>query len=85
MAEDVCDDLRIIKDIRNEFAHTIQTCSFSTEEIVRLCNKFKNRDANLDGYAAYYLKIKASIDKIDARIDQFIFAHGVGALNEPTP
>ena len=48
--DDTYHDLLVIKDIRNEFAHSIAPMTFQSDQIVKLVKKLKLSVGPMDGY-----------------------------------
>jgi DNA-binding MltR family transcriptional regulator len=67
-------DLRIIKDVRNKFAHAIRFTFFSSPEIIKLCQKLSNFKKDEDCQSVYRARAVDCINIIRASADQLIFA-----------
>jgi DNA-binding MltR family transcriptional regulator len=61
--DELYDDLTIIRDIRNEFAHSVTETDFDRREIVELIQKFKGRDASVDAFSFFQQRIKSCSDR----------------------
>jgi hypothetical protein len=68
------DDLRIIKDIRNEFAHPDGPTNFRTPKIAKLVRGFKPSSSGTDGFALFNERVKACADKIAALTEARLYA-----------
>lgn len=75
--ESVHRDLRVIKDIRNRFAHTTQFAFFNSPEISKLCEKLSNFRAKGDNGIVYRTRALECINTIKAAIDRKIFEHAM--------
>jgi hypothetical protein len=73
------DDLRTIKDIRNEFAHPEGPVDFRTPKIVELVGRFKSSPSGQNGFALFNERVKTCAERIAARTEQGLFTD---ALNQ---
>jgi DNA-binding MltR family transcriptional regulator len=83
--DETLSNLRTLKKIRDLFAHTRQTISFSSPEIVQACRALPGftKDANLR--LLFALTAAQVIKAIDFKTQELIFGHAVIVLNGPTP
>jgi Mannitol repressor len=59
-------DIQVIKDIRNEFAHTLKPLNFESDEIKRLCQKLRSYDSSAtDHFDVYSRAISDVIAKLE--------------------
>jgi hypothetical protein len=73
--DDLRNDLTVIKDIRNEFAHSVTTVNFSSLEIIEYVKKFKGfKTTPDDGWSFFYERIVSCIEQIDAKQEQGLMA-----------
>jgi hypothetical protein len=66
--DELYDDLTIIRDIRNEFAHSVTETDFGNPEIVELVQKFKGRGASVEAFAFFQQRIESCSDQIRAKL-----------------
>jgi DNA-binding MltR family transcriptional regulator len=66
-------DLRVIKDVRNKFAHAIRFTFFSSPEIVKLCAKLSNYKKEGDCQIYFRTRAVECINLIKAATDNQIF------------
>jgi hypothetical protein len=71
------DDLRIIKDIRNEFAHPEGPVDFRTPKIIELVSRFKSSTSDGNSFALFNERVKTCAEKIEARTQQDLFTDAV--------
>jgi hypothetical protein len=67
------DDLRIIKDIRNEFAHPEGPVDFRTPKIVELVGRFKPSPSGKNSFALFNDRVKTCAEKVEARSERGLF------------
>jgi hypothetical protein len=75
----VRDDLRLIRRIRNNFAHTSRFVSFKTDHIAKDCRKLSNWKDGMDAQACYREKAFECVDLIKAEADVLRMAQALGA------
>src|SRR5262249_39543436 len=63
--EDLYNDLRIIKDIRNKFAHPEGPTDFHTPKIKDLVRKFKSWTSMSDEYELFIQRVEHCLSKLD--------------------
>jgi DNA-binding MltR family transcriptional regulator len=68
------DDLLLIKDIRNRFAHTTNYAYFSNEVIANKCKSLTTWKAGDDPQHCFYLRTLELIDLLRNRMDVFLYA-----------
>jgi DNA-binding MltR family transcriptional regulator len=72
--DDVYNDLRVIKDIRNEFAHSLATVSFASPEIVELVKKFRGWNTDIfDAFKFFNARVTSCLVRIDQKTQQILF------------
>jgi DNA-binding MltR family transcriptional regulator len=64
--EDLYNDLRIIKDIRNKFAHPKGPTDFQTPKIKDFVQKFKSWTSGGDGYELFIQRVEHCLSELDA-------------------
>jgi DNA-binding MltR family transcriptional regulator len=62
-------NLHVIRNIRNEFAHTQQRVYFGSQEIRALLQQFKPYDKNMDPFAFFIKRIDVCWDAIRAKME----------------
>jgi DNA-binding MltR family transcriptional regulator len=67
-------DLRVIKDVRNKFAHAIRFTFFTSPEIIKLCEKLTNYRKNGDCQIYFRTRAVECINLIKASADKQILA-----------
>lgn len=77
--ENVYDELRAIKEIRNRFAHTTVFRNFKSEEVAKECQRLKGWKKNGDNQMLYLERTKACVEAISKKISLKIL---VGALKD---
>jgi DNA-binding MltR family transcriptional regulator len=63
-------NLRVLRDIRNEFAHTTEQIHFSTDVISSLCKKFSSWTQDSDNHSLFMAVAADCVRAIDAKIQQ---------------
>ncbi|MGY4371111.1 hypothetical protein ACVW1A_007176 [Bradyrhizobium sp. LB1.3] len=71
---DVRDDLRIIKGIRNKFAHTSRYVFFESQHIDRECRKLSNWSEGLGNEEVFRGRAIGCVNLIKLKIDSLMFA-----------
>jgi DNA-binding MltR family transcriptional regulator len=69
-----CEDLRIIKDIRNAFAHTTRFVYFGSEHIVEKVRALTNWKAGVDSQECYRHRALECINRIKEEMDTLMYA-----------
>jgi len=72
--EDVAGDLRVIKDIRNKFAHTTQFVHFQSEHIAKGCQKLSNWKPGKSNEECYRDRAIECVNLMKAAVERFIYA-----------
>ena len=72
-------DLRIIKDIRNTFAHPEGPTDFQTPKIRGLVHKFKSWTSGSDGYALFIHRVEHCKSELDAVADRQLMTQALAA------
>ncbi|MGY8631465.1 hypothetical protein RAD15_03080 [Bradyrhizobium sp. 14AA] len=72
------DDLRVIKSIRNNFAHTTRFVSFGADHIAKDCRKLSNWKQGVDNQACYRDAAFDCIKAIKAKLDALMFEKALG-------
>jgi DNA-binding MltR family transcriptional regulator len=76
--DELYDDLTTIRDIRNEFAHSVNETHFERPEIVELVQRFKGREASsIDAFSFFQHRIDSCSNQIKGKLDRFLFDHAV--------
>jgi DNA-binding MltR family transcriptional regulator len=75
--DELYQDLTVIRDIRNEFAHSITSVSFDSPEVIAHVKKFKGWSTKLDGWGFFKARVKSCLDQINAKQEQGLFAHAL--------
>jgi hypothetical protein len=75
--DELYDDLTIIRDIRNGFAHSVTETDFGSSEIVELVQKFKRRDPSVDAFSFFQQRIESCSDQIKAKLEYILFDNSV--------
>jgi DNA-binding MltR family transcriptional regulator len=70
--EDVAQDLRVIKDIRNKFAHTTQSVHFQSEHIAKDCEKLSNWKPDKANEECYRDRAIECVNLMKAAVERFI-------------
>jgi hypothetical protein len=74
--EDVYEDLKVIKDIRNEFAHSIAAVSFTSPEILEHVKKFRGWNTDVsDTFSFFNARVMSCLARIDQKVEKILFAH----------
>jgi DNA-binding MltR family transcriptional regulator len=73
--DELHDDLTIIRDIRNEFAHSVVETNFGSVKIVELVQRFKRQEALLDVFSFFQRRIKSCAEQIEGKLDTLLYAH----------
>jgi DNA-binding MltR family transcriptional regulator len=68
------DDLLLIKDIRNRFAHTTNYVYFSTEAVTDKCKALSTWKSGEDPENAFYLCTLSMIDLLKGKMDALMYA-----------
>jgi len=75
--EDLYSDLRIIKDIRNKFAHREGPTDFRTPKVMELVRGFKSWTSGSDGYDLFVQRVKDCWSKLDAITQRELYAQAI--------
>jgi hypothetical protein len=75
--DELYDDLTIIRDIRNEFAHSVTERNFESPEVVELVQKFTGRDASVDAFSFFQQRIESCSNQIEAKLQRALFDYAV--------
>ena len=62
--DDLRNDLNVIKDIRNAFAHSLDWMHFQSKEIVALMRGFKGWDKDKDPYSFFKEKVETCVVRL---------------------
>jgi DNA-binding MltR family transcriptional regulator len=71
--EDVLSDVRLLRDIRNKFAHTTDVLHFDSPEIAALCRNLSVWTPEGDNSTMFDVAAIQCIKKIDAKTEKLIF------------
>jgi DNA-binding MltR family transcriptional regulator len=71
--DELHDDLTIIRDIRNAFAHSVVETNFESAKIVDLVQRLKRQEAPLDAFSFFQRRIKFCADQIEAKLQRVLF------------
>jgi DNA-binding MltR family transcriptional regulator len=66
--DELYDDLNVIRDIRNEFAHPVAETNFQSSNIVELIKKFKGWKTSVEAFPFFQEKIKSCTGQIEAKL-----------------
>ena len=72
------DDLKLIKDIRNRFAHTTTFVFFSTEAILNKCKQLSTWNSGEDPQSCFYSRSLELIDALSQKLDVLMYAKALG-------
>jgi len=75
--DDLYDDLRIIKDIRNEFAHPKGWTDFSTPAITGLMRQFKGWNSSCDPFELFNTRVLNCRKGIEQKFQAALMAHAL--------
>jgi DNA-binding MltR family transcriptional regulator len=70
-------DLTVIRDIRNEFAHSITAVNFDSPEVINHLKKFKGWNAKVDRFELFVERFKSCFLQITAKQDQGLMANAL--------
>src|SRR5262249_43517621 len=70
-------DLTVIRDIRNEFAHSITEVNFDSPEVIKHVKKFKGWNAKVDPFELFAERFKSCFLQITAKQDQGLMANAL--------
>jgi DNA-binding MltR family transcriptional regulator len=74
---DLYNDLKVIKAIRNKFAHAAVETHFGSAEIIDIAQKFKGWNANLDAASVFQKTIVSCAEQIEAATDRILLAQSL--------
>ncbi len=74
---DLYNDLRIIKDIRNKFAHPEGPTAFQTPKITDLVRKFKSWTPGSDGYELFIQRVEHCSSELNGLADRGLFVQAL--------
>jgi DNA-binding MltR family transcriptional regulator len=66
-------DLQIIKNIRNEFAHPKGWTDFRTPAVAELVRQFKGWNSSCDPSELFTTRVKICLERIDAKLEKALF------------
>jgi DNA-binding MltR family transcriptional regulator len=75
--EDVYSDLRIIKDIRNKFAHPEGPTDFRTPKVMELVRGFNSWTSGSDGYDLFVQQVKHCWSQLDAIANRALYVQAL--------
>jgi DNA-binding MltR family transcriptional regulator len=75
--EDLYNDLRIIKDIRNKFAHPEGPTDFERPKIKDLLRKFKSWTSTSDKYELFIQRVEHCLSKLDELTQKGLYAQAL--------
>ena len=70
--EDLYHEIRVIKDIRNKFAHSPQLEDFRSDEITKLLQRFKKWNRVIDPYHLFSDRVSNCIVEIEKLTDAML-------------
>jgi hypothetical protein len=70
-------DLTVIRDIRNEFAHSVTKVSFDSPEVIEHVKKFEGWNAKVDAVELFDTRIKSCLEHINAKQQQGLMANAL--------
>lgn len=74
------DDLMVVKDVRNIFAHTTHYIYFSTPQVIAKCRQLSSYKPGDDAQGVFYQASLDLSDRLGQVLDRLMLAH---ALKEP--
>lgn len=74
----VRDDLRVIKSIRNNFAHTTRFVNFGADHIVKDCRRLSNWKQDANNHTCYQDAAFDCIKAIKAKLDTLMYENALG-------
>lgn len=69
----MCNDLRIIKNIRNEFAHTRNRLTFSSEAVRQLATKFSQAPKDFNARQLFDARVESLVNALRQKTDELIW------------
>ena len=75
--ETTFNDLRVIKEIRNKFAHSIEVTHFRSDEIDKLLRKLSNWEEPRDAQIVFVDAIEACVKHIEGQYERLMFAQAL--------
>ena len=67
------DDLMVIREIRNKFAHTLNKITFSSPDVIELVQKFTSWNAGvIDPFGLFKERVASCFTRIDRRYQQLV-------------
>jgi hypothetical protein len=75
--DDLYNDLRIIKDIRNEFAHPKGWTDFGTPAVAELVRQFKEWNSSCDLFELFNTRVLICLKGIDAKLETALMAYAL--------
>jgi hypothetical protein len=77
--EDLYNDLRIIKDVRNKFADPEGLTDFQTPKITELVRKFKSWTSTSDDYALFFQRVQHCLSELGSVGQRHLTAQSLSA------
>jgi DNA-binding MltR family transcriptional regulator len=77
ISDDVYENLRIIKDIRNKFAHTVTPLNFTSSEIAEQCRRFKAWKQGVNNEALYYERVAFCAVEMEKKIESSLIVEAL--------
>jgi DNA-binding MltR family transcriptional regulator len=76
--DDIYQDPQVIREIRNEFAHSITAVSFTSPEILKLVRKFKGWNTNVsDAFEFFRARAVSCHAQIAGKLERSVFEYAV--------
>jgi DNA-binding MltR family transcriptional regulator len=79
--KDLFEDLMVVKDIRNAFAHTTRFIRFADPAIAEKCRRLSTWETGCDAVSCFYGRALECIDLLRARMDTLLYAKAL--VEEP--
>jgi DNA-binding MltR family transcriptional regulator len=85
--QDTYEDLAVIREIRNHFAHSTEITDFNTAPVQAICNKFKKKDEPppKDALGIFWWRTQSCSKAIRGKTENAIFATVWRDPDEPVP
>jgi hypothetical protein len=78
----VRDDLRVMKSIRNAFAHTTRLVHFNSPHIAKECRKLSTWQEDIENQDCYRERARECVNVIRKTLERFMFANAL--MEEPS-
>jgi DNA-binding MltR family transcriptional regulator len=82
IGDDTFDDLKVIREIRNHFAHSLAVATFKTDEVIAMCKKFKKQEATEGGaFVIFWNRAGRCAEVIEGQVNLMIAADALRDLD----